>query len=71
MNSFCFAMLIAISCAQPRLDFETFYEQACGTKYPGYYLEDASIVHRRLLEGVAAYVDYAEKYWDQCHGTLR
>lgn len=58
--------VIAISCLQPRLEFRDFYKQACLSPYPGLPYEMKATVDHRIADGVAAYVDYVERYRDEC-----
>lgn len=61
--------VIAISCSQPRLNFLDFYKQACFVTYPGLPYEFDATVRHRIADGVASYVDYVERYRDQCRDT--
>lgn len=58
--------VIAISCSQPRLEFLAFYMQACHVPYPGLPYEYKATVEHRMADGVASYVDYVERYRDEC-----
>lgn len=69
-----FAVALAIHCAQPRLSFREFYSLACfgdasSKSWPhwsGMRGESMEAVHKRVLDTVAAYSDYAADYRQQC-----
>lgn len=63
--------VIAISCSQPRLEFRDFYKQACMVPYPGLSYEFSSTVNHRIADGVAGYVDYVERYRDECKSNRK
>lgn len=64
-------LAVAINCSEPRLPFRTFFEQIYVSPYPGHRMEDMTVVNRRMVEGVASYVDYAEAYRDKCGARKR
>lgn len=63
------AVVFAIDCSQPRIDFRHFYagvamEQTLGKFYRNY--ETPSQATSRLMNVVADYQDYLARYQEKC-----
>jgi hypothetical protein len=62
-------VVLLVNCAEPRMDYRTFFELTQQEKFPGRSPDTIDHIISRAVTTMADYADYVEMYRDKCYAN--